>query len=131
MVYDDDAISVFLADCPARQTVELLSEKWSVVVLAGLSDRPVRHKDLAERIGGISRKMLTETLRRLQLYGLVARTSFAESPQRVEYQLTTLGASLIPLVKALAEWARVHGTDVLAALDSAAGAESALASKDH
>ncbi|CAM5259404.1 hypothetical protein STENM327S_07786 [Streptomyces tendae] len=107
--------NLFLADCPARLAVELIADKWTVVVLAGLSRGPVRHGELIELIGGISRKMLTQTLRQLEAHGLVRRHAYAEAPPRVEYELTPLGATLIDPIHMLAEWARENGDAVLAA----------------
>ncbi|MFF7098376.1 winged helix-turn-helix transcriptional regulator [Streptomyces rubradiris] len=108
---------LFLADCPARLAVELIADKWTVVVLAGLSKGPVRHGELIELIGGISRKMLTQTLRRLEAHGLIRRHAYAEVPPRVEYELTALGATLIEPIHMLAEWARANGDAMLNALD--------------
>ena len=108
----------FLADCPARLAVELLADKWTAVVLYGLSKGPVRHGELVELIGGISRKVLTQTLRRLQSHGLVRRHAYAEVPPRVEYELTPLGATLIEPIHMLTEWARANGEAVLDALDA-------------
>lgn len=108
----------FLADCPGRMTIELIADKWTAVVLAGLSEGPVRHGELAGMIGGISRKVLTQTLRRLEAHGLILRRSYAEAPPRVEYELTPLGASLIGPIHTLTEWARQHGDAVLDALDA-------------
>ncbi|MET8557030.1 helix-turn-helix domain-containing protein [Streptomyces sp. NPDC004959] len=109
---------LFLADCPARLAVELIADKWTVVVLAGLSEGPVRHGELIKLIGGISRKMLTQTLRRLETHGLIRRHAYAEVPPRVEYELTPLGATLTEPIQALTEWARAHGDAVLDALDA-------------
>ncbi|SEP39337.1 winged helix-turn-helix transcriptional regulator [Amycolatopsis saalfeldensis] len=109
---------LFLADCPARLAVELIADKWTVVVLSGLSEGPVRHGDLIDLIGGISRKMLTQTLRRLESHGLVRRHAYAEVPPRVEYELTSLGATLIEPIHVLTEWARANGDAVLDALDA-------------
>jgi len=108
---------VFLSDCPGRLAVELIADKWSVVVLYGLTEGPVRHGELIELIGGISRKVLTQTLRRLQAHGLVVRHAHAEVPPRVEYALTPLGETLIEPIHILTEWARAHGDAVLDALD--------------
>jgi DNA-binding HxlR family transcriptional regulator len=107
----------FLADCPGRLAVELIADKWTVVVLSGLSKGPVRHGELVEMIGGISRKVLTQTLRRLEAHGLVRRHAYAEAPPRVEYELTPLGATLIDPIHMLTEWARTNGEAVLEALD--------------
>lgn len=109
---------LFLADCPGRLTVELIADKWTVVVLAGLSGGPVRHGELIELIGGVSRKVLTQTLRRLEAHGLVRRHAYAEVPPRVEYELTPLGASLTGPIHVLTEWARENGDAVLDALDA-------------
>ncbi|MET9532961.1 MULTISPECIES: helix-turn-helix domain-containing protein [unclassified Streptomyces] len=108
----------FLADCPARLAVEVIADKWTVVVLYGLSKGPVRHGELIELIGGISRKMLTQTLRRLEAHGLIRRHAYAEAPPRVEYELTSLGATLIEPIHMLTEWARANGDAVLDALDA-------------
>jgi DNA-binding HxlR family transcriptional regulator len=100
---------VFLADCPTRLAVEIIAEKWAVVVLFALSLEPQRPGDLTELIGGISRKVLTQTLRRLQGYGLVERRAYAEAPPRVEYSLTELGLTLVEPIEALTGWARDNG----------------------
>ncbi|GLY99533.1 helix-turn-helix domain-containing protein [Actinoplanes sp. NBRC 103695] len=104
---------VFLADCPTRLAVEVIAEKWAVIVLFALSLEPQRPGELAELIGGISRKVLTQTLRRLQSYGLVERQAFAESPPRVEYSLTPLGRTLIEPIKVLTDWARNNGGTIV------------------
>lgn len=109
---------IFLADCPARLPLELLSDKWAALVLSGLSLGPARHGALADLIGGISRKMLTQTLRRLEIHGLVNRNAYAEAPPRVEYELTPLGATLIEPIHVLTEWGRTYGDAVLEALDA-------------
>ncbi|SFS98933.1 winged helix-turn-helix transcriptional regulator [Saccharopolyspora flava] len=114
----------FLSDCPARMALDLIADKWTAVVLYGLSRGPVRHGDLVEVIGGISRKMLTQTLRRLQEHGLVIRHAYAEVPPRVEYELTPLGETLIEPIHVLTEWAREHGEAVLDALDSGSAAQT-------
>ena len=97
----------FLADCPTRLTVEILSDKWAVLVIFGLSQQARRHGELVDLIGGVSRKVLTQTLRRLQGYGLVERR--AEAPRLVEYRLTELGQTLVEPIEVLTDWARDHG----------------------
>jgi DNA-binding HxlR family transcriptional regulator len=96
---------VFLADCPARTTLDLIANTWSVVVIAGLGRGPARFTDLRELIGGISKKMLAETLRRLERNGLVARRAISSAPAGVEYRLTPLGESLLEPVRVLSRWA--------------------------
>ncbi|MDQ0846719.1 helix-turn-helix domain-containing protein [Streptomyces sp. V1I6] len=107
----------FLADCRARLAFDLLSNTWSAVVLWELRDGPGRPRELRERIGGISSKVLTETLRRLQFNGLVERHAYAEAPPRVEYRLTALGRTLLGPIEAFGAWAFEHGDDVMAAQD--------------
>ncbi|WP_326800072.1 helix-turn-helix transcriptional regulator [Streptomyces sp. NBC_01808] len=108
---------VFLADCPARLTLEVISDKWSMVTLYALGSRPWRHGELRELIGGVSSKVLTQTLRRLERYGMVRRHEYAEVPRRVEYELTELGRTLLPAIAALTTWAEQHGAAVIEALD--------------
>ena len=79
---------LFLAECPARTTLGLRADTWSVVVIFALSERPHRYTELRERIGGISKKMLTQTLRKLERNELVERRRIASSPPGVEYRLT-------------------------------------------
>jgi DNA-binding HxlR family transcriptional regulator len=98
---------VFLADCPTRLAVEIISDKWAVLVLFALSQQPRRHGELIDLIGGVSRKVLTQTLRRLQQYGLVER--HAEAPRHVEYRVTDLGQTLAEPIEVLTNWARDHG----------------------
>ncbi|XVV06280.1 winged helix-turn-helix transcriptional regulator [Actinosynnema sp. CA-248983] len=97
----------FLSDCPTRLAVEILSDKWAVLVVFGLSHQPRRHGELVDLIGGISRKVLTQTLRRLQQYGLVER--HAAAPRHVEYSLTDIGRTLVEPIEVLTAWARDHG----------------------
>jgi DNA-binding HxlR family transcriptional regulator len=100
-----------LADCPTRLAVEIISDKWAVLVLFGLSQQPRRHGELVDLVGGVSRKVLTETLRRLQNYGLVDRRVHA--PRRVEYSLTELGRTLVEPIEVLTDWARDHGEAIV------------------
>ncbi|WP_339127384.1 helix-turn-helix domain-containing protein [Streptomyces sp. f51] len=116
--------TVFLADCPARLAIEVIAGKWAVVTLFALSDGPLRHGELVELIGGVSRKVLTQTLRRLQGNGLIERRVYAEAPPRVEYGLTELGRTLEEPIARLTEWARSNG-EAIAAFHEAAGAADA------
>jgi DNA-binding HxlR family transcriptional regulator len=101
---------VFLADCPARTTLELVAHRWTVVVVHGLGTHPMRFGELQERIGGISAKSLTETLQRLERNGLVERLDGI-------WALTALGETLLEPVGALARWAEAHADDLLDAWD--------------
>ncbi|WP_222854243.1 winged helix-turn-helix transcriptional regulator [Fodinicola acaciae] len=118
--------NIFLADCPARLAIEIIADKWAVVVIAGLSRGPCRHGDLVALIGGISRKMLTQTLRKLQSYGLIERRAYREAPPRVEYALTPLGQTLLHPVAVLTDWAIDNGEAVLDAQESLAKVPAAI-----
>lgn len=106
-----------LADCRARLAFDLLANTWNPVVLWSLRDGPHRPSDLRRRIGGISSKVLTETLRRLTTDGLVTRS--APTPSRVSYALTDLGRTLLPAIETMGTWAAAHGDEVLTAREEA------------
>ncbi|MFD5316976.1 winged helix-turn-helix transcriptional regulator [Streptomyces sp. NPDC127098] len=108
---------MFIADCQARLAFDLLAHTWNPVLLWTLRHGPARPADLRRRVGGISPKVLTETLRRLEHHGLVTHRRYREAPPRVEYELTALGRTLLPAIEALGDWAHTHGDDVLAAQD--------------
>jgi DNA-binding HxlR family transcriptional regulator len=84
--------------------LELLAEKWAVLVIFRLRIKPHRTSELRREIGGVSEKMLIQTLRKLERFGLVARHDFNEMPPRVEYELTGLGVSLALPVEQLERW---------------------------
>ncbi|MFE7594194.1 winged helix-turn-helix transcriptional regulator [Kitasatospora sp. NPDC057512] len=109
----------FLADCRARLAFDLLANTWNAVVVWALREGPSRPGELRGRIGGISPKVLTETLRRLQADGLVERRPYTGSPPRVEYTLTGLGRTLLEPIEAFGAWAFEHGEDVMAARERA------------
>jgi DNA-binding HxlR family transcriptional regulator len=95
-----------LENCPVRQVLDRIGDKWSTLVILLLGENGVmRFNELSQAIGDVSQKMLTVTLRSLEADGLVRRTMYAEIPPRVEYDLTAMGRSLLPLIKALEEWA--------------------------
>jgi DNA-binding HxlR family transcriptional regulator len=110
-----------LADCRLRAATDLFAHTWDPVVLAGLRPGPRRRRDLLAAIGGVSDKVLTETLRRLVGNGLVARRSRPAAPPHVEYTLTPLGATLVDgPMRALAAWTLAHGDELLAAQEGEA-----------
>ncbi|RDI52039.1 winged helix-turn-helix transcriptional regulator [Nocardia mexicana] len=102
----------FEADCPARLAVDLFGNSWLMVVAYTLRDGPMRPADLRRTIGGISQKMLTQTLRRMERMTLVERRRYAEAPPRVEYGLTAAGRDLLIPIFALGAWADRHGDTV-------------------
>lgn len=106
------ACDVFLADCPSRKVLELLAEKWPLLIVHALSEKHYRTAELRRRIGGISEKMLIQSLKRLEQHGLVLRHSFEEVPPHVEYSLTPLGRSLSSVVQALDTWVETHAMEI-------------------
>jgi DNA-binding HxlR family transcriptional regulator len=108
----------FLAQCPSRQLLDRISDKWVTLVLAALESGPQRYSQLARTIAGVSQKMLTQTLRTLERDGLVTRTVTATVPVTVTYELTGLGRSLQVVITGLKSWAESHMDQVLAARSS-------------
>lgn len=104
-----------MADCPARRLLDRISDKWVSLVLAALADGPLRYAELSRTIAGVSPKMLTQTLRTLERDGLLERRITAAVPVRVDYELTELGHSLEPVMRAIKSWAEHRMNDVLTA----------------
>jgi len=99
---------VFNANCDSRQVLALVADRWSMLILYALSNRVRRHGELKRMIGGISQKMLTQTLRSLERDGLVRRSVFDVVPPHVEYALTPLGQTLLEPLRAICRWAQNH-----------------------
>ncbi|MFI1357831.1 winged helix-turn-helix transcriptional regulator [Streptomyces sp. NPDC020898] len=117
---DHDAhCHAFVADCRLRAATDLFTHTWDPVVLAALREGPRRRRELRTVIGGVSDKVLTDSLRRLLAAGLLERHAHREAPPRVEYALTRLGQSLVegPMT-ALGRWATEHGDELLEARES-------------
>ena len=96
-------------NCPVRQVLDRIGDKWSTLIILILGDSGVmRFNEIGGAIGDISQKMLTATLRNLEADGLVSRKMYQEIPPRVEYELTELGHSLVPLIQQLEVWASEH-----------------------
>ncbi len=93
-----------LPDCPVATTVQLIGNKWKLLILRNLLDRPWRFNELLRSIPGISQKVLTDNLRALEKDGIITRTVFPEVPPRVEYALSELGNSLRPILHAMRAW---------------------------
>jgi DNA-binding HxlR family transcriptional regulator len=110
--------NAFMAECPSRQLLDRLSDKWVGLVVEALASGPHRYGELARRIAGVSQKMLTQTLRALERDGVLERTVTASVPVRVDYELTALGRSLIPVFHAIKQWAEQHMDEVIAARES-------------
>lgn len=98
--------NVYAAICPSREVLALIGEKWVSLVIGALEGKVMRFGELKRTCEGISQKMLTQTLRKLERDGLVRRTLYADIlPVKTEYQLTELGKSLLPVVQAAKRWA--------------------------
>jgi len=96
----------------AAQTIFI--GRWTPRIVFSLQERPYRHGQLRRRLGGISQRMLTRTLRHLEAAGLVARRVTRSNTVSVEYSLTRLGRTLVTLLKGMCRWARRHERDVTA-----------------
>jgi DNA-binding HxlR family transcriptional regulator len=96
---------VYDATCSARHALELIASKWAMLILPALAARPMRNAELLRKIGGVSQKMLTQTLKELERNGLVIRTDMKTMPSHVEYSLSPLGRSLGDALAVLDRWA--------------------------
>jgi DNA-binding HxlR family transcriptional regulator len=117
----------FLANCPSRQLLDRISDKWVALILAALGGdgprpgvvdagepRPMRYSELSRRLAGVSQKMLTQTLRSLERDGLLTRTVTPSVPVTVTYELTDLGLSLHQVMIGIKSWAEAHMDEVRA-----------------
>ncbi|WIB78833.1 helix-turn-helix domain-containing protein [Curtobacterium sp. MCPF17_002] len=104
--------SPYAAECPSRQLLDRIGDRWSVLTIGTLAAGPARYSVIATRVQGVSQKMLTQTLRALERDGLVTRTVFPEIPPHVEYELTDRGRSLRAVLEPLEDWATSHMDEV-------------------
>jgi DNA-binding HxlR family transcriptional regulator len=101
-------------DCRALSSIlARVGDKWTVLIVVLLGDGPKRFNEIRRMVGGISQRMLTFTLRGLERDGLLTRTVFPTTPQRVDYELTKLGSTLWDAVEPLSTWARAHVGEIL------------------
>ena len=100
--------------CPIMHTIAMVSDKWKVLILYQLRDGKKRFNELRRILQGVTQRVLTHQLRALEDDGLVKRTVFAEVPPRVEYELTLLGQTLIPILDQFEHWARQHSDELMA-----------------
>jgi DNA-binding HxlR family transcriptional regulator len=108
-------------DCEFREVLGRLGDKWSLLVIVMLEQRPTqraRFSELKRSIPGISQRMLTATLRSLERDGLLTRDVYAEVPPRVEYELTPLGKKFMQPVRALVTWLQMNWSAIRAARDT-------------
>ena len=113
-----------LPECPVATTVQLIGNKWKLLIIRNLLGKTQRFTDFVKTIPGISKKVLTDNLRALESDGLIEREVFAEVPPRVEYSLSALGKTLKPIRDAMWDW----GTGYKAALGPQRDSDSASAS---
>lgn len=102
-------------ECPIMATIAMISDKWKVVIICKLKGGTMRFNELMRALKGVTQKVLTHQLRELEADGLVARKIYAEVPPRVEYSLTPLGKTLVPVLNDLEVWARDHADEIIAA----------------
>lgn len=107
--------NVFASDCPTRQLLDRIGDKWSVLILLLLGDEDIRFNGLKRRIDGISQKMLSQTLRSLERDGLVKRSVEATVPVTVTYAITSLGRELLSALRFMMDWAETRMPDVATA----------------
>ncbi|MCM3294023.1 helix-turn-helix transcriptional regulator [Paenibacillus sp. MER 180] len=103
---------ISLAGCGYSRVLEIISNKWTSLVIYALENGSIRYGEMGRRIEGISKKMLTQTVRKLERDGLVQRHITPTVPPAVEYSLTPLGESLLQPMKELRQWARAHYANV-------------------
>lgn len=109
------AWNVFDSNCPTRQVLDCIADKWTVLIVCRLADGTLRFAQLRRAVDGISQKVLTSTLRELERDGIVSRRLYASVPPKVEYSLTPLGRSLCTLVVGICEWAETNIEEVQSA----------------
>lgn len=99
-----------LPECPVATTVQLIGNKWKLLIIRNLLARPWRFNELQKNLEGISQKVLTDSLRSMEADGIITRTVYAEVPPRVEYALSDLGRSLEPILDAMKAWGENYKT---------------------
>lgn len=93
-----------MPECPVATTVQLIGSKWKVLIIRNLMQRPWRFNELKRDLTGISQKVLTDSLRSMELDGIIKRKTYPEIPPHVEYSLSDLGKSMKPIIDAMAQW---------------------------
>lgn len=109
-----DKSVLFAADCPSRAILDQIADKWSMMALAVLEE-PTRFNEIKRRLSGVTQRVLTQTLRRLERNGMITRRVIPTSPVGVEYALTPLGESLREPFGRLYDWTIEHAATIRAA----------------
>ena len=97
-----------LPECPVATTVQLIGNKWKLLIKRNLLVRPWRFNELQKSLDGISQKVLTDNLRSMETDGIITRTVYAEVPPRVEYALSPLGESMRPILNSMQAWGEAY-----------------------
>ena len=97
-----------LPECPVATTVQLIGNKWKLLIIRNLLTRPWRFNELQKSLDGISQKVLTDSLRSMEADGIITRTVYPEVPPRVEYALSELGQSMRPILDAMEKWGTAY-----------------------
>lgn len=97
-----------LPECDVATTVQIIGNKWKLLIMRNLLMRPWRFNELRKSLDGVSQKVLTDSLRQLESDGIILRTVYPEVPPRVEYSLTELGESMRPVLSAMGDWGKVY-----------------------
>ena len=114
-------------DSPIMSTIAMVSDKWKVLIICKLRENTLRFNELRRELQGVTQRVLTHQLRELEADGLVTRKVFAEVPPRVEYSLTDLGRTLVPVLERLEVWAHEHSEEIKAAKVKKENAKLSLA----
>ena len=101
-----------LPECPVATTVQLIGNKWKLLIIRNLLVRPWRFNELQRSLDGISQKVLTDSLRSMEADGIITRTVYPEVPPRVEYALSELGESMRPILESMQAWGESYNAQM-------------------
>lgn len=107
--------NVYSRECPARMVLDRLADKWALLVIGCLRGQTLRFNQLRREVDGVSQKVLSQTLKKLERDGVVARRALPTVPVTVEYSLTVLGGTLAETIELLSHWAESNMGEILAA----------------
>jgi DNA-binding HxlR family transcriptional regulator len=105
---EESPYDVYARNCPARAVFDRLTDKWALLIVGRLRNGTVRFNQMRREVDGVSQKVLSQTLKKLERDGMVYRQVFATVPVTVEYSLTELGVTLSELIEPLCHWAELN-----------------------
>lgn len=105
--------NLYVANCPSRGVLDHLTSRWGSLILILLLERTHRFSELGREIGGVSEKMLAQSLQQLEADGFLTRTVYPTVPPKVEYSLTPLGSEAATHIKTLTDWVELNVSKVL------------------